>query len=323
MAATLQIVRPVDPDYIDLGKDGSRWKHGYIPENPAAVALKDHKKPSYAELRAAAHKTAAEDLAKKARGAESVTKRKRVTEKAKATSAARKKAETGSIAKVKPRDKYAAAPTAGKRAKPEHQRFYEREHLNKLSDRALERHAEAHEAAAKRARTEASVAEHKHEAKTARLELARRQRSTIRKTVDYEKSDNQYGRMSIDDIEEKLKSGKISSTTRAGLLQEVANRHARAEAIVKEYAKAEKYIKTHNLDLTDPGKIFSAIYKLAPSLKPHLEKLRTGKTGRGFKEGLNLAETLKVALHGAIVPLVSSGVAMALMSTVGIKLGGG
>lgn len=30
---------------IDLGKDGSKWKHGYIPENPAAVALKMHRKP--------------------------------------------------------------------------------------------------------------------------------------------------------------------------------------------------------------------------------------------------------------------------------------
>jgi hypothetical protein len=35
-----------DP-YIDLGKVGSKWKHGYIPENPAAVALKHHKKPGH------------------------------------------------------------------------------------------------------------------------------------------------------------------------------------------------------------------------------------------------------------------------------------
>lgn len=37
-------VKITAPDYIDLGKDGSKWKHGYIPENPAAVALKDHKR---------------------------------------------------------------------------------------------------------------------------------------------------------------------------------------------------------------------------------------------------------------------------------------
>lgn len=30
---------------ISLGKDGSKWKHGYVPENPAAVALKAHKTP--------------------------------------------------------------------------------------------------------------------------------------------------------------------------------------------------------------------------------------------------------------------------------------
>lgn len=29
----------------DLGKDGSKWAHGYIPLNPAAVALKSHKTP--------------------------------------------------------------------------------------------------------------------------------------------------------------------------------------------------------------------------------------------------------------------------------------
>lgn len=28
-----------------MGKDGSQWKHGYIPENGAAVALKMHRKP--------------------------------------------------------------------------------------------------------------------------------------------------------------------------------------------------------------------------------------------------------------------------------------
>jgi hypothetical protein len=28
-----------------MGKDGSQWKHGYIPENGAADALKAHKKP--------------------------------------------------------------------------------------------------------------------------------------------------------------------------------------------------------------------------------------------------------------------------------------
>lgn len=28
-----------------MGKDGSRWHHGYIPANAAAVALKDHKSP--------------------------------------------------------------------------------------------------------------------------------------------------------------------------------------------------------------------------------------------------------------------------------------
>lgn len=30
---------------IDLGQSGSKWKHGYIPLNPAAVALKMHRKP--------------------------------------------------------------------------------------------------------------------------------------------------------------------------------------------------------------------------------------------------------------------------------------
>ena len=28
-----------------MGKDGSKWKHGYIPENAAATALKMHRKP--------------------------------------------------------------------------------------------------------------------------------------------------------------------------------------------------------------------------------------------------------------------------------------
>lgn len=28
-----------------MGKDGSKWKHGYIPENAAATALKAHRKP--------------------------------------------------------------------------------------------------------------------------------------------------------------------------------------------------------------------------------------------------------------------------------------
>lgn len=28
-----------------MGKDGSQWKHGYIPENAIATALKMHRKP--------------------------------------------------------------------------------------------------------------------------------------------------------------------------------------------------------------------------------------------------------------------------------------
>lgn len=28
-----------------MGEDGSKWKHGYIPENGAAAALKAHRKP--------------------------------------------------------------------------------------------------------------------------------------------------------------------------------------------------------------------------------------------------------------------------------------
>lgn len=30
-----------------MGKDGSKWKHGYIPENAAARALKSHKNPGF------------------------------------------------------------------------------------------------------------------------------------------------------------------------------------------------------------------------------------------------------------------------------------
>jgi hypothetical protein len=33
-----------NPDYIDLGKDGSKWGHGFVPLNAAAVAIKNHKK---------------------------------------------------------------------------------------------------------------------------------------------------------------------------------------------------------------------------------------------------------------------------------------
>lgn len=38
-------IQRVKPKVIDLGKDGSKWKHGYIPENAAAEALKHHKSP--------------------------------------------------------------------------------------------------------------------------------------------------------------------------------------------------------------------------------------------------------------------------------------
>lgn len=37
---TIERLKPKD---IELGKDGSKWRHGYIPENAAAVALKEHK----------------------------------------------------------------------------------------------------------------------------------------------------------------------------------------------------------------------------------------------------------------------------------------
>lgn len=41
----LSLVDPYSADIDLAGKDGSTWKHGYIPTNPAAVALKHHKSP--------------------------------------------------------------------------------------------------------------------------------------------------------------------------------------------------------------------------------------------------------------------------------------
>lgn len=42
----LALIDPyADETTLDFGKDGSKWSHGYVPLNPAAVALKHHKQP--------------------------------------------------------------------------------------------------------------------------------------------------------------------------------------------------------------------------------------------------------------------------------------
>jgi hypothetical protein len=118
MAEVLEMIRPVNPDYISLGKDGSKWKHGYIPENAAAVALKHHKKPgghgssavkakaphhvyhSKESLRGMSdtalqkHKAAHEGAASRARSQASIDKHKAQSAAAKREIARRKKAPT-------------------------------------------------------------------------------------------------------------------------------------------------------------------------------------------------------------------------------------
>jgi len=44
MKRRIELVKPVGTD-VELGKAGSKWEHGYVPLNPAAVALKAHRKP--------------------------------------------------------------------------------------------------------------------------------------------------------------------------------------------------------------------------------------------------------------------------------------
>lgn len=45
LVASVSLATPSYLEDIELGKFGSEWKHGYIPENAAAVALKNHKMP--------------------------------------------------------------------------------------------------------------------------------------------------------------------------------------------------------------------------------------------------------------------------------------
>lgn len=319
---------------IALGKDGAKWKHGYIPENAAAVALKEHRKPGSPGASKGASKVRA-DATRTAAKAE--PKGKKPMNRVVATA-------PKSSTKVAPHDYPGHGPAEGSKVKAQlgasHAKkaqhiYLSDEQRKRLSDAALREHISTHEAASQRARSAEHTANHANEARLAKRELARRAanakragkpgKSDVAKAVEAHKRAG-LGKFSDEELGQKLLDGSLSPEDRRALTGEQARRLAEYETRTKAL---HGDIQASGIDVKavkgeDIGRFFRILEKHAPpSLVPHLERIRKSKTSQAVKHSVNLEKLLEFVQHGIVVTVVAAVAGGPLLAAIGLKAGGG
>jgi hypothetical protein len=313
---------------IALGKDGAKWKHGYIPENAAAVALKEHRKPgsSGASKGSAQVKANATRVARKAEPLNVA-----VAQKPK-----RSVKVSGDYPGHGPTEhsKVKAQLGATHAKKPQHI-YLTNEQRKSLSDVALKEHVATHTAAAERARSTEHTANHKNEALLAKRELARRaaakkraekpKPSEVAKAAAAHKKSG-LGKLSDEELGQKLLDGSLSAEDRRVLTGEQARRLAEGEQRIRalhgDIAKSGIDVKAVKGE--DIGRFFSILEKHAPpQIKAHLERIRKSRTSQSLKHSVNLEKLLEFVQHGIVVTVVAAAVGGPLVSALGLKAGGG
>lgn len=291
---------------IELGTDGAKWKHGYIPENPAAVALKEHRKPG----------------SKGATKGSATVKRDAAKTAAKAGGSAKPKAKTAAPKAKAPRaGSEGTGWLEGKAVKTgSKDRYLSNAERKAATAAALKRHIAVHEAAVLRAHKPDVILLHKREAAAAKRELARRAEGPAPHVSRVTKAriNNPLAKLTHAEIKTRLEDPNTSLEDKITLKGEAARRVAEAHSLVAQGQDALKEaLKELGEDnLADPavaGRVFSAIYKKFPAIKPHLEKIRTSHVGKSIKDGLGLTSIFNNALNGLMVPLVGAAVTATIL----------
>lgn len=289
---------------VELGLDGAKWKHGYIPENAAAVALKEHRKPGSAG--------ASKDSAKVKRDA------------------AKTAAKAGGSAKPKAPSRPAPKPRAKARGgrKPiqndSKDRYLTAAERRQVSETALKNHIKIHQQAVLRAHKPDTVALHKREAAAAKRELARRHRppedpaAAAAKRVQRLNASDPLRSLTHEQIIAKLKDTNTTEVERVALKAESARKLSEAHTLARQAQEALSEAKKElgEGDMDDPevqSRVLKALYKKAPFLKKPLEKIRMSHIGGAIKKGASLDQWVTQALNGLLVPLIGAAVGATIL----------
>lgn len=268
---------------IDLGKDGARWRHDYIPENAAAVALKAHRSPGSS----GSTKGSAKIKADAARSA---------------ASAAKATPHRGKPLRGDNKDHYLAA--ADRRT---------------ASEASLKRHIAIHQQAVLRAHKPDAILLHKKEIAATKREIARRHTPPVDPEV---KAARAVARLNSTDplrslthaeILGKLKDTNTTEVERVALKAESARRLSEAHTLARQAQagldEAKKELGEGKFD--DPetqSRVLKTLYKHAPFLKGPLEKIRVSHVGKAISKGASLDQWVTQGLNGLLVPLIGAGV---------------
>lgn len=215
-----------------------------------------------------------------------------------------------------------------------------------MTQKALREHAQAHAAAAGRARTPASKKAHATEAAASLREIARRKKSTttkktttkktavsLKKTAPKKKSDAiVHG--STKDFTPKELADAINKAKAAGdekriaaLKTEVKRRVAKAKALQAHARKAQELIDTDwkgaQGDPAKEKKFFAKLTKLLPGIKPKLDAIRNSKASQKLKDveyfKTFIEESVKVLMDHVlphVITVAASGIGMTAVAAV-------
>lgn len=304
-----------DPEFaltFDFGEYGSKWKHGYIPLNAEAVALKEHRKPgggvskaSYKKYHSDKSKLSNSELAAHAKLHGAAAARARSSE-SKAKHTAEAKSSVRELAKRKAgtaRTKSATSTKSRTVSKPK---------------------------APTKPRT---VTKPKPVTKPPKVKMPPRSKGTYVKDGDIspeELLDTKYKNLDATELDKliretsKLPAGAARTRKLNELNREVAKRLARKKRLDHEAYEARKLVHKHWTDPKAPLELKTEFFtKLAdkfPILKKFLNKIRDKEghvSSRKVIEKL-IDEAESVAAHVLLTPVLVTG-----LTLLGVHFGGG
>jgi hypothetical protein len=294
---------------LDLGKDGAKWKHGYIPLNAAAFALKDHK--------AVGHIGSVNS-----KGSLKL-RNPRVRERAIKLGADRTKWTTPQL-RLAAKDGDSKAALALGTRHPRSPIAAKPKPLKLTSDIAPRGRP------TRRAVPKDRTKEDDLETKVKKLKLVENAPKTAPKEDEPEKI--RRIAQSTNDLQKELpKAIAAGDKVRAQQIKtELVKRQAAVRDLLRQQKEARAFIAEELPKVEDPAKddgksmnkFMRGLVKIMPSLKPKLDKIRNSKASKKLKD-VKYFEAIVDAVFETLSDKIIGGVITAGLSYAGIKFGAG
>lgn len=301
---------------VDLGTDGAKWAHGYVPLNAAAVAIKEHRKPGHAgkpipSLAKAKKPRSASGLLADSRrvkletingkDARSMTPAQKVAavrhmygdgSKQHLSAAKKEAAKSAKVATVK---KVVATKRAAPKAEVEPKKVIARENVKKA--REVAKVAEARAVGGK-SRKSAGVKhvdkEVNRQVEKLKLKEPANENKPAEKHVKTNTSNKALYKLNNQDLEHELSVAKQrGDTEHANTLRvELAQRKEKIAQVLKQSHDAKEFVREELPKVEDPAvdggksmnKFLRGLTKIMPSLKPRLDKIAKSKVSKRVRE---------------------------------------